>query len=91
MPVLGIGVGQLLSFAAFWADPAAVRHQGPGGGAQARDLDRAGQDPVCGLLVWWALSKAGGLGPILHEPSAYDAGGAKAGRFWSDFGRPSPP
>jgi NCS1 family nucleobase:cation symporter-1 len=92
IPVLGIGVGQLLSFAAFWADPAAVRHQGPGGRAQARDLDRAGQDHrlrPAGLVG--ARARPAVIGPILHEPSAYDAGGAKAGRFWHDFGPPSPP
>ncbi len=41
---------------------------------------------VCVALVWWALSKAGGLGPMMHEPSAYDAGGPRAGRFWLEFG-----
>jgi NCS1 family nucleobase:cation symporter-1 len=36
-------------------------------------------------MVWWAVSKAGGLGPIFHQPSAFVDGGPKAGQFWSVF------
>ena len=37
------------------------------------------------LLLWWAWSAAGGFGPILSQPSAFDAGQPKAGQFWSVF------
>ena len=37
------------------------------------------------LLLWWAYRKAGGFGPILSQPSAFDAGQPKAGQFWSYF------
>ena len=40
---------------------------------------------ICGLMVWWAMDKAGGLGPIFHQPSAFVDGGPKAGQFWSVF------
>ena len=37
------------------------------------------------LLLGWAYEKAGGFGPILSQPSAFAAGEAKAGQFWSFF------
>src|SRR5213594_4296163 len=37
------------------------------------------------LLLYWAYRRAGGFGPILAQPSAFDAGQPKAGQFWSFF------
>src|ERR1043166_4772459 len=37
------------------------------------------------LLLWWAYQNAGGFGPILSQPSAFDPGQAKAGNFWMFF------
>lgn len=37
------------------------------------------------LLLAWAYRAAGGFGPMLATPSAFDAGGAKAGQFWAFF------
>ncbi len=37
------------------------------------------------LLLWWAWRAAGGFGPILSQPSAFDPGQPKAGQFWSFF------
>jgi NCS1 family nucleobase:cation symporter-1 len=37
------------------------------------------------MLLAWAYQKAGGFGPILSQPSAFDPGQAKAGQFWSFF------
>jgi NCS1 family nucleobase:cation symporter-1 len=37
------------------------------------------------LLLWWARRAAGGFGPILSQPSAFDAGQPKAGQFWTYF------
>ncbi|MBI2814983.1 MAG: NCS1 family nucleobase:cation symporter-1 [Opitutae bacterium] len=37
------------------------------------------------LLLGWAWQNAGGFGPILSQPSAFDAGQPKAGQFWSFF------
>src|SRR6185503_15800422 len=37
------------------------------------------------LLLWWANRAAGGFGPILSQPSAFDPGQPKAGQFWSFF------
>ncbi len=36
-------------------------------------------------LLGWAWSAAGGFGPMLSEPSQFDAGQPKAGQFWSFF------
>lgn len=37
------------------------------------------------LLLFWAYQNAGGFGPILSQPSAFDAGQPKAGQFWWFF------
>lgn len=37
------------------------------------------------MLLWWAYDNAGGFGPILSQPSAFDPGQPKAGQFWSFF------
>jgi NCS1 family nucleobase:cation symporter-1 len=37
------------------------------------------------VLLAWAYRNAGGLGPILAQPSAFDPGQPKAGQFWSFF------
>jgi NCS1 family nucleobase:cation symporter-1 len=37
------------------------------------------------MLLLWAYTKAGGFGPILSQPSAFDPGQPQAGRFWAYF------
>jgi NCS1 family nucleobase:cation symporter-1 len=37
------------------------------------------------LLLLWACRKAGGFGPILSQPSAFEPGQPKAGQFWQFF------
>ncbi|MEP6699649.1 MAG: NCS1 family nucleobase:cation symporter-1, partial [Verrucomicrobiota bacterium] len=37
------------------------------------------------LLLWWAYQNAGGFGPILSQPSAFDPGQPKAGQFFHFF------
>lgn len=36
-------------------------------------------------LLGWAYEAAGGFGPILSQPSAFDPGQPKAGQFWTFF------
>jgi len=36
-------------------------------------------------LLAWAYNAAGGFGPILSQPSAFDAGQAQEGKFWAYF------
>ncbi len=40
---------------------------------------------MCIALVWWATSKAGGVGSMLSTPSRFVAGGKKEGLFWLTF------
>src|SRR5262245_22256394 len=37
------------------------------------------------VLLWWAYRNAGGFGPILSQPSAFEAGQPKAGQFAGFF------
>ncbi len=37
------------------------------------------------VFLGWAYRRAGGFGPMLSQPSAFDAGGPKAGRFMAFF------
>src|SRR6185436_5548396 len=37
------------------------------------------------LLLGWAYVNAGGFGPMLSQPSAFDPGQPKAGQFWAYF------
>ncbi|MFM2295993.1 MAG: hypothetical protein RLZZ350_2406 [Verrucomicrobiota bacterium] len=37
------------------------------------------------LLLYWAWRKAGGFGPMLSQPSAFEVGQPQAGKFWGYF------
>ena len=37
------------------------------------------------MLLWWAYQNAGGFGPILSQPSAFDPGQPKAGEYFAFF------
>ncbi|NQE62733.1 NCS1 family nucleobase:cation symporter-1 [Caulobacter sp. RHG1] len=85
LPLLGIGVGQLLAFLAFWVIQLLFVTKGLNAVRKLETWTAPIKILICGLMVWWAVSKAGGLGPIFHQPSAFVDGGAKAGQFWSVF------
>ncbi|ATC25350.1 nitrate reductase [Caulobacter vibrioides] len=85
LPLLGIGVGQLLAFFAFWGVQLLFVTKGLTAIRRLETWTAPIKILICALMVWWAVDKAGGLGPILHQPSAFAAGGAKAGQFWSVF------
>ncbi|PIB91322.1 NCS1 family nucleobase:cation symporter-1 [Caulobacter sp. FWC2] len=85
LPVLGIGLGQLLAFFAFWAIQLLFVTKGLTAVRKLETWTAPIKVAICGLMVWWAVSKAGGLGPIFHQPSAFVEGGPKAGQFWSVF------
>lgn len=85
LPLLGIGVGQLLAFFAFWAIQLLFVTKGLTAVRKLETWTAPIKVLICGLMVWWAVSKAGGLGPIFHQPSAFVEGGPKAGQFWSVF------
>ncbi len=85
LPLLDIGIGQLLAFAVFWALQLFFVRKGLTTIRRLETWTAPVKIIVCAALVWWAVDAAGGLGPIFAAPSAFVAGGAKAGQFWVVF------
>jgi NCS1 family nucleobase:cation symporter-1 len=85
LPWLGIGIGQLLAFAVFWAAQLIFVTKGLNAIRRFETWTAPLKILVCLGLVWWAVQSAGGFGPILSAPSAFAAGGPKAGQFWPVF------
>ncbi len=85
LPFLGIDFGQFSCFLAFWAMHLYfIRH----GTESIRWLETCAAPflLVMGLvLLVWAYTQAGGFGDMLSRPSAFVAGGAKEGQFWTVF------
>jgi NCS1 family nucleobase:cation symporter-1 len=81
--VLGITGGQFLCFLFFWGINMWVIHRGIDTIRFLLNI-KAPLLIALGLaLLWWAYRAAGGFGPILSQPSAFDAGQPKAGQFWT--------
>ena len=85
LPVLDIGLGQLLAFGTFWALQLLFVRKGITVIRRLETWTAPVKLIVCGALVWYMVDKAGGLGPIFASPSAFASGGAKAGQFWAVF------
>jgi NCS1 family nucleobase:cation symporter-1 len=85
LPLLGITGIQFASFLFFWAINMFVVHRGIDSIRLLLNI-KAPLLIVLGLLLLgWAYQHAGGFGPILSQPSAFDAGQPKAGQFWGFF------
>jgi NCS1 family nucleobase:cation symporter-1 len=85
LPVLDINLPQLACFLFFWGINMWVIHCGIDCIRWLLNI-KAPLLLVLGLaLLAWAYQVAGGFGPILSQPSAFAAGGAKAGQFWTFF------
>lgn len=85
LPVLGINAGQFLSFLAFWAIHLYFIRNGT---ESIRWLEVWAAPFLIVMLLallWWAWSAAGGFGPMLSQPSAFDPGQPKEGQFWAAF------
>jgi len=85
LPLLGIGLGQLIAFAVFWALQLFFVRKGLTTIRRLETWTAPVKILVCIALVWWAVDAAGGFGPIFSAPSAFVPGGAKEGQFWSVF------
>lgn len=85
LPMLGIGAGQFAAFLAFWLLQLFFVRKGLTTIRRLETWTAPIKILVCLALVWWAVSRAGGLGPIFSAPSAFAPGGAKAGQFWVVF------
>jgi NCS1 family nucleobase:cation symporter-1 len=85
LPGFGVGLGQLIAFAIFWAAQLIFVVKGLTAIRKFETWTAPLKVLVCAGLVWWALHAAGGVGPIASAPSAFGPGGAKAGQFWPVF------
>jgi NCS1 family nucleobase:cation symporter-1 len=82
---LGISGGQFLCFLFFWGVNMFVIYRGI---ETIRWLLNVKAPLLIALglaLLWWAYDRAGGFGPILSQPSQFDAGQPQAGKFWIYF------
>ncbi|MBI2514071.1 MAG: NCS1 family nucleobase:cation symporter-1 [Opitutae bacterium] len=83
--LLGITGAQFACFLFFWAINMAVIWRGIDTIRVLLNIKAPLLIALGLLLLWWAYRSAGGFGPILSQPSAFDAGQPKAGQFWAFF------
>jgi len=82
---LGINAAELACFLGFWAINMAVIYRGIDSIRFLLNI-KAPLLIALGLaLLAWAYHAAGGFGPMFSQPSAFDPGQPKAGRFWPFF------
>ncbi len=82
---LGINTAQGVCFLSFWAVNILVIYLGI---ESIRFLLNIKAPLLIALglaLLAWAYVQAEGFGPMLSQPSQFDAGGPKAGQFWAFF------
>ena len=83
--VLGVTGPQFIAFMIFWSINMAVIYAGIESIRVLLNI-KAPLLIVLGLaLLGWAYKQAGGFGPMLSEPSAFDDGQPQAGHFWTFF------
>lgn len=82
---LGINGAQFACFLFFWGINMWVIHRGIETIRVLLNIKAPLLIALGLLLLFWAYRAAGGFGPILSQPSAFDAGQPKAGQFWTFF------
>ncbi len=82
---LGITGGQFACFLFFWAVNMVVIYRGIDTIRWLLNIKAPLLIALGLLFLYWAYRKAGGFGPILSQPSQFDAGQPKAGQFWKYF------
>jgi NCS1 family nucleobase:cation symporter-1 len=85
IPGLGISPTQLLCFLFFWGVNMWVIHRGIHTIRVLLSIKAPLLVALGLVLLWWAYRAAGGFGPILSQPSAFDPGQPKAGQFAAFF------
>ena len=85
LPLLDITLTQFFCFLFFWAINMWVIYRGIDTIRFLLNIKAPLLIALGLLLLWWAYRAAGGFGPILSQPSAFDAGQPKAGQFWTFF------
>eukprot|EP00884_Botryococcus_braunii_P021260 jgi/Botrbrau1/7818/Bobra.0159s0246.1 len=81
----GVPRTEYASFALFWALQVGILVRGM---ESIRVVERAAAPLLVALsggLLWWALSTAGGWGPLLTQPSQFGPGMRLHGQFWPAF------
>ncbi|MEO5713106.1 MAG: NCS1 family nucleobase:cation symporter-1 [Luteolibacter sp.] len=85
IPGLGISASQMVCFLFFWGINMWVIHRGIHTIRVLLSI-KAPLLLILGLLLlYWAYNAAGGFGPMLAKPSAFDPGQPKAGQFMAFF------
>lgn len=82
---LGITSGQFFCFALFWGINMWVIYRGIDTIRFLLNIKAPLLIALGLLFLFWAYRAAGGWGPMLSQPSAFDAGQPKAGQFWTYF------
>jgi NCS1 family nucleobase:cation symporter-1 len=82
---VGITLPQLLCFLFFWGINMLVVYKGIDCIRWLLNIKAPLLIALGLLLLLWAYQHAGGFGPMLSQPSAFDAGQPKAGQFWKFF------
>lgn len=85
LPFLAVTVPELACFLFFWAINLAVIYRGIDSIRLLLNIKAPLLIALGLLLLWWAWRQAGGFGPILSQPSAFDPGQPKAGQFGRFF------
>src|SRR5947209_7693425 len=80
---LGISLPQFICFLFFWAINVFVVYKGINCIRWLLNIKAPLLIALGLLLLWWAYRNAGGFGPILSQPAAFDPGQPKAGQFWA--------
>jgi NCS1 family nucleobase:cation symporter-1 len=81
----GITSGQFLCFLLFWSINMWVIYRGIDTIRFLLNIKAPLLIALGLLLLAWAYNAAGGFGPILSQPSQFDAGQPQAGKFWAYF------
>ena len=85
LPVLGISLAHFGCFLFFWAINMWIIWRGIDTIRVLLNIKAPLLIALGLLLLGWAYQNAGGFGPILSQPSAFDPGQPKAGQFWAVF------
>ena len=83
--MFGITLSQFACFLAFWSVNMAVVYMGIDSIRILLNIKAPLLIALGLVLLAWAYRSAGGFGPMLSQPSAFDPGQPKAGHFWAFF------
>jgi NCS1 family nucleobase:cation symporter-1 len=84
--ILGITPAQFLCFLLFWGINMLVVYKGIDSIRLLLNIKAPLLIALGLLFLGWAYRHAGGFGPILSQPSAFDRGQPKSGQFFAYFG-----